>query len=124
MKQAVSKSSRYEPVFADTMQQWALHNNITLLAARVRKPKDKPHVEAEVKQAYQRIYAPLRNEVFYSLSQMNAAIIKQLALHHEMNFQRKDYSRKDCFLKEEQPLLNPLPANTYCIKHITQAKVI
>ena len=42
MKQAVSKSSRYEPVFADTMQQWALHNNITLLAARVRKPKDKP----------------------------------------------------------------------------------
>ena len=123
MKQAVSKSSRYEPVFADTMQQWALHNNITLLAARVRKPKDKPHVEAEVKQAYQRIYAPLRNEVFYSLSQMNAAITKQLVLHHEMNFQRKDYSRKDCFFKEEQPLLNPLPANTYCIKHITQAKV-
>lgn len=105
MKQAVSKSSRYEPVFADTMQQWALHNNITLLAARVRKPKDKPHVENEVKMAYQRIYAPLRNEVFYSLSQMNDAILIQLVLHHEMNLQRRDYSRKDCFLKEERPLL-------------------
>lgn len=123
MKQAVSKSSRYEPVFADTMQQWALHNNITLLAARVRKPKDKPHVENEVKMAYQRIYAPLRNEVFYSLSQMNDAILKQLVLHHEMNLQRRDYSRKDCFLKEERPLLNPLPENAFFIKHTTQAKV-
>lgn len=101
MRQVVSKSSRYEPVFTDTMQQWALHNNITLLAARPGKPKDKPHVENEVKQAYQRIYAPLRKEVFYSLAQMNNAITKQLVLHHEMNFQRKDYSRRDCFLKEE-----------------------
>lgn len=123
MKQAVSKSSRYEPVFADTIQQWALHNNITLLAARARKPRDKPHVENEVKVAYQRIYAPLRNEVFYSLSALNEAITKQLTLHHEMNFQGKDYSRRDCFLKEEKPFLNPLPASTYCIKHITQAKV-
>ena len=123
MRQVVSKSSRYEPVFADMMQQWSLHNNITLLAARVRKPKDKPHVENEVKLAYQRIYAPLRNEVFYSLSQMNDAIIKQLALHHEMTLQRRDYSRKDCFLKEERPLLSPLPESTFCIKHTTQAKV-
>lgn len=116
MRQVVSKSSRYEPVFADMMQQWSLHNNITLLAARVRKPKDKPHVENEVKLAYQRIYAPLRNEVFYSLSQMNDAIIKQLALHHEMTLQRRDYSRKDCFLKEERPLLSPLPESTFCCK--------
>lgn len=35
MRQAVSKSSRYEPVFTDTIQQWALHNNVALLAARL-----------------------------------------------------------------------------------------
>ena len=48
MKTAVSKSNRYEPVFTDTLIQWSLHNNTSLLAARVRKPKDKASVENEV----------------------------------------------------------------------------
>ena len=58
MKTAVRKSCRYEPVFTDTLLQWGLHNNVALLAARVRKPKDKASVENEVKLVYQRIYAP------------------------------------------------------------------
>ncbi len=52
MKQMVSRSCRYEPVFTDMIQQWALHNNISLLAARVGKPKDKAMVEGAVKLAY------------------------------------------------------------------------
>ncbi len=123
MKQAVSKSSRYEPVFTDLMEQWSLHNNISLRAARPRKPKDKPHVEAAVNTAYQRIYAPLRNEVFYSLAQLNEAILNQLNLHQEINLQRRTYNRKDHFISEEQPLLQPLPKSAYEIKHIAKAKV-
>jgi transposase len=49
MKQVVTRSCRYEPVFTDMMNAWALHNNIRLVAARVRKPRDKAHVENEVK---------------------------------------------------------------------------
>ena len=56
MKQVVTKSCRYEPLFSEALQQWALHYNITLLATRVAKPKDKGAVENEVKIAYQRIY--------------------------------------------------------------------
>jgi transposase len=40
MKQVVKKTNRYEPSFTDLIQQWSLHNNITLLAARPGKPKD------------------------------------------------------------------------------------
>lgn len=32
LRQVVTKSCRYEPVFTEAMQQWALHYNITLLA--------------------------------------------------------------------------------------------
>ena len=64
MKTAVSKRCRYEPLFTDTRLQWALNNNTSLLAARVRKPKDKAPVENEVKLVYQRIYAPLRDKTF------------------------------------------------------------
>lgn len=40
MKQWVSKSNRYEPVFTGMLEQWANHNQIALLAARPYKPKD------------------------------------------------------------------------------------
>lgn len=123
MKQAVSKSCRYEPLFTDTLQQWSLHNNITLLAARVRKPKDKAPVENEVKLIYQRIYAPLRDKVFFSLEELNAHMMQQLALHHQRPLQKQAYSRTDCFIKEEQSLLQQLPTSSYFVKHTAHAKV-
>lgn len=123
MKTAVSKSNRYEPIFTDTLIQWSLHNNTTLLAARVRKPKDKASVENEVKLVYQRIYAPLRDKTFFSLEELNAHILEQLKEHHQRSFQKKDYSRYGCFIKNEKILLQPLPSEKYIIKHVAKAKV-
>jgi transposase len=123
MKQVVTKSNRYEPIFSEALKQWALHYNITLLATRVAKPKDKGAVENEVKIAYQRIYAPLRKEVFYQLDQLNIAVIKQLDMHNEKLFQLKDFSRLQQFINEEQSLLQPLPAEAFVIRHQVLAKV-
>jgi transposase len=123
MKTAVSKSCRYEPVFTETLQQWGLHNNIMLTAARVRKPKDKAPVESEVKFIYQRVYATLRNLTFFSLKELNIHICQQLSLYHNRPFQKKDRCRMDCFTGEEQLLLQSLPATSYEIKHTAQAKV-
>lgn len=123
MKTAVRKSCRYEPVFTDTLTQWGHHNNIALLAARVRKPKDKASVENEVKVIYQRIYAPLRNTVFFSLSELNQHIVVQLKEHHRHLLQKKDYSRYEKFINTEQPLLQPLPAESYYIRHTVKAIV-
>lgn len=123
MKQIVQKSCRYEPVFTELMQQWALHCKVTLLASRVRKPRDKAPVEAEVNRAYQRIYAPLRNKQFYSLSELNAAIMEYLQKHHHTPFQKKLANRYSRFMQEEQPLLQPLPETPFEIRHTVEAKV-
>lgn len=123
MKQAVSKSCRYEPVFTDVLQQWALHYNITLLATRLAKPKDKAAVENEVKIAYQRIYAPLRDRVFYSLEELNHAIAGQLQAHNQKLFQLKDHCRLQHFELEEKSLLQPLPPDPFVLKHRVLAKV-
>lgn len=123
MKQIVVKTSRYEPTFTEAFNQWAQHYNIAITAARVAKPKDKAPVENEVKITYRRIYAPLRNDIFFSLEALNEAIATQLAIHHKQNFQRKDYNRIDCFTREEKPILQPLPASPFVIKHRVQAKV-
>ncbi len=123
MKQVVIKSCRYEPLFSEVLQQWSSHNNITLLATRVAKPKDKAAVENEVKIAYQRIYAPLRDLLFHHIDQLNAAIQKQLTLHNEKLFQLKDHSRLQLFKQDEQPLLQSLPNSPFVIKHQVSAKV-
>lgn len=123
MKQVVTKSCRYEPIFSEVLQQWALHNNITLLATRVAKPKDKASVENEVKIAYQHIYAPLRDKVMYHIDELNAAILERLKLHNEKKFQLKDHSRSQLFKHEEQPLLQPLSPSPFIIKHQVSAKV-
>ena len=123
MKQVVTKPSRYEPAFTEAFNQWAQHYNIAITTARVAKPKDKAPVENDVKITYRRIYAPLRNQVFFSLDALNKAIQEQLTIHHHTNFQRKDYSRSDAFTKEELHLLQPLPPSKFVIKHRVQAKV-
>jgi len=123
MKQIVIKASRYEPSITEAFNLWARHYHISIITARVAHPRDKASVENEVKIAYRRIYAPLRNETFFSLEALNQAITHQLNIHNTENFQRKDYSRMDYFLKEEKPLLQPLPASPFIIKHRASAKV-
>jgi transposase len=123
MRQWVSKSCKYEPVFTEMLEQWANHNNIALLAARPYKPKDKPSVENNVKITYRRIYAGLRNQTFYSLSELNKAIREKLDQHHMLNFQKKTFSRQELFDREERPFLQALPDSAYHIQHYTKAKV-
>ncbi len=56
------------------MQEVADHYQFGLIAARVRKPRDKGLAENGVGITQGRILAPLRNRRFYSLSELNAAI--------------------------------------------------
>lgn len=123
MRQWVSKSCRYEPQFTEMLQQWANHNHIALFAARAYKPKDKPAVEGLVKITYMRIYAGLRNETFHSLAELNQAIWAKLDQHHQINFQKKTFSRQELFTGQEKALLQPLPETAYYIRHYTMAKV-
>lgn len=123
MKQIVQKSCRYEPVFTEMIQQWALHYGLTLLASRVRKPKDKAPVESEVKLVYQRVYAPLRDKLFFSLAELNAAMLEQLSVHHGRAFQKKEANRYVRFSEQEKPYLQPLPAEQYVMRHGAECKV-
>jgi transposase/biotin operon repressor len=123
MKQVVTKPSRYEPLFSEALQQWAIHYNITLLATRPVKPKDKAAVENIVKITYQRIYAPLRDQQFFHLNELNAAIASQLEIHNRKLFQLKDHSRLQLYESQERPLLQPLPSGDFVIKHKVLAKV-
>jgi transposase len=123
MRTVVTRASRYEPVFTEAMDYFGQYHDCAIMATRVRKPRDKASVENAVGVAYKRIYAPLRNEIFYSLKELNAAIRIQLDKHNAYFFKRKNYSRKMVFEAEEKALLKPLPDQPYEIRHTTLAKV-
>lgn len=123
MRIAVTRASRYEPVFTEAMEHFGQYYDCTVMATRVRKPRDKASVENAVGVAYKRIYAPLRDHVFYSLEELNTAIRLQLDQHNAKYFKRKNYSRKMIFEAEEKGLLKALPEHRYEIRRTTMAKV-
>lgn len=93
MRTAVQRASRYEPVFTEAMEYFAEHYGTTAVTARVGIPRDKGSVEKAVDLAYKHIYAPLRNQVFHSLEQLNAAIRRQLDLFNSGPFKNNKPTR-------------------------------
>jgi transposase len=123
MGQIVKKSNRYEPGFDELAQQWSAHYGCTLMATRVRKPRDKASVESHVNAIYHRVYAVLRNRAFHSIDQINEAFWAELDKFNARKLQRQDYSRRERFELHEKHLLRPLPEKCFVAKHKVAAKV-
>lgn len=113
LKAAVIKSDRYEPVLNKVMEDFAEHYGLVVLPARPRKPKDKASVENTVKLIYQRVFAKLRNQLFFSLAELNAAIIDKVREHNQTRMQREAVSRQERFLADEKHLLKALPKHQF-----------
>lgn len=122
LKSYVIKADRYDPTYNELCVQLAAHYKIDLSSTRVAKPKDKASVENVVDTAYTRIYAPLRNEEFHSIEEVNAAIRKQLVLHNTKPYQKRAGCRKTVFEQEEAPLMQALPTELFEVKRMTQSK--
>lgn len=116
LKSAVNKSSNYEAEINKDFQNFALHYNTVILPARGRKPRDKALVENAVKIAYSRIFASLRNRTFFTIDDLNEAILEELDKHNRKNFQGRDYSRYDQFKSIEKKELAPLTKERYELK--------
>ncbi|WP_318036658.1 IS21 family transposase [Dethiobacter alkaliphilus] len=113
LKTGVDKASRPEPKINKTYHEMAEHYGTAVIPARVKRPKDKPNAEGTVGIISTWIIASLRNQQFFSIQELNAAIKLKLEEFNEKPFQKKPGSRKSTFLEEEKALLLPLPASPY-----------
>ena len=117
------RSDWYTKELNTTYHEMAEHYNTAVIPARVRKPKDKPNVEGSVGKISTWIVAALRNQTFFSLSELNRAIKDKLKDFNTKPFQKKEGSRLSLFLGEELPLLVPLPATPFELAEWKQATV-
>lgn len=123
LKSAVTKANKYEPYINSEYADFARHYSTVILPARSRRPKDKALAENAVRISYMRIFAPLRNRVFYSLEELNEAIREKRNKHNGMKFQRMAISRQELFEEVEKNELTPLPVSKYEFKTILNLKI-
>jgi transposase len=124
LKSGVNKASNYEADVNESFLSLANHYGAAVLPTRSAKPKDKALVEKHVSIVYSRIFAPLRDKVFYSIEDLNRAIWEQLEKLNNAPFQGRDYSRRDHFNAEEKSVLSPLPEERFEIKEYAYATVL
>ncbi len=105
-------------------QEMAEHYGTAVIPARVRRPRDKAGAEGVVGIISTWITAALRNEQFFSISELNRAIRKKLEAFSRKPFQKKEGTRYEIFHEEELPLLLPLPTTRYELAEWKQATVL
>jgi transposase len=112
-KTAVVRPCRYEPVLHRSYQEMASHYGTVILPARVKKPRDKAKVETGVQIAERQILAPLRDQRFFSVAELNQALRPLLDKLNAQEFQKLEGSRNGWFEAQEKPTLLPLPAQPF-----------
>jgi len=123
LKSAVRKGNKYEPDINPVYADFARHYGTVIVPARPHNAKDKAMVENAIKIVYRRVFAPLRNESFHSLEELNEAIRNLLEEHNEAPFQRIKMSRRELFNEIEKNALKPLPLRRYELKEFRRLKV-
>lgn len=116
LRTAVTKSDRYEPVFTDLCYQLSEHYGTTFSATRPGKPRDKAMVEKAVSLVYKYVYAPMRNRLFTSISEINYHFGIQMDLLNLRQYKGSSFSRRDLFIQQEQQLLRELPCAPCLLK--------
>ena len=108
---ACSGRTGTSPGSTATYRDMAAHYGTAILPTRVRKPRDKAKVEVGVLVVERWILARLRNQRFFSLAELNAAIA---AAGRRTSTRGRCASwasaRRHLFEELDQPALSPLPA--------------
>jgi len=114
-KVAVIKACLYEPQVNRSYAEMAAHYDTTILPARPRRPRDKAKVEAAVLIIERWLLGRLRHRRFYSLAELNAAIVELLRQLNEARLIRRLGVTRRALLEElDRPHLKRLPAAPYC----------
>jgi transposase len=113
LKSAVIKACYFEPQVQRTYGDMLRHYGSAALPARPLKPRDKAKVEVGVQIVQRWILARLRNRIFISLPQLNAAILELVGELNNRLMRHLGVSRRQLFDQIEAGALKKLPDQYY-----------
>ena len=123
LKAAVTNPDRYDPGLNRTYAEMASHYGTAILAARPRRPKDKAKVEVAVQIAQRWVLARLRNQRFFSLAELNAAIGMLVVELNARQMRGFGASRAELFAEIDSPKLGELPDQPYVFARWKRCRV-
>lgn len=113
LKAGVLKHNRKELILNPIYAEFAEHYDFIVLPARPGKPKDKSLAEVGVKIVQRWVLARLRNQVFFSLEELNTAISFWMEKLNEKTTRTYSKSRLHRFLELDAPALKALRDDPY-----------
>ena len=123
LKAAVISHKKGVVKLNESYEDMARHYNVVVEPARPYKPQDKSKVELGVKAIQRWILMRLRHHTFFSVDEINQAINELMDAYNNRIIKRLGKSRTELFIELDQPMLHPLPANSYIYKQFKTATV-
>ena len=123
LKSAVNIASKYEPEINQSYREFSKHYQCTIIATRAYRPKDKAKVENAVLVVGRWILAKIRNQVFFSVEELNETLWQLLEELNQTKFQKLNSSRRSLFDEIERMELGPLPSERFVVSHWKKVKV-
>lgn len=109
----VDRACRYEPDINRTYHEMSQHYGTVVMPARPYKPRDKAKVENAVLLAERWILAALRHQKFFSVAELNQAIMPLLERLNNRPFRKREGTRASLWTSVDRPALQPLPIERY-----------
>ena len=119
----VSHPKEGEIVLTKDYEALGEHYTTAIMPAGVLKPKQKAFVEGNVGNIATAIIAKLRNDIFYSFSDLKAAVSKKLYEFNHTSFQKQEGSRYESYLDEKE-YLHPRPSIPYEIATWVYGRIV
>jgi transposase len=118
LKSAVLKASFTDPDLNPLYQKMAEHYDTALLPARVYKPRDKAVVESNVLHLQRFILGRLRDRMFFSLAEVQEAILELVIMFNAEPMQLYKISRLERFELLDRPFAKTLPKDDFTLQEV------
>lgn len=122
-KAGVSTPCYYEPELNRTYSDLAIHYGAGILPARPYRPRDKAKAEVGVQVVQRWVLAALRKRQFFSLADLNEAILELIHKLNERPFRKLAGSRAELYRTVDRSALQPLPAQPFVYAEWKKARV-
>jgi transposase len=123
LRSGITKACFYEPQVNRTYAEMAAHYGTAIVPARPYRARDKAKAEVAVQVATRFIIAKLRNQQFFALSALNAAIAELVTKINDRVSRHLGASRCALFEDLERSALKPLPAEPYVFAEWKECRV-
>jgi transposase len=123
LKSGVKQPCYYEPELNHTYGDLAIHYGVGILPSRPYRPRDKAKAEVGVQVVQRWVLAALRRRQFFSLGEVNEAILELVHKLNQRPFRKLAGSRAEHYRLLDRPALQPLPQQPFVYAEWKKARV-